>query len=238
MRRGVAYGQFVHGFTHFRSLASEHNMPLPVRWSDRYPCLDDRTIQTPFDRHYIYHTAWAARAVAAIRPMEQVDIGSSLYFASLMSAFVPVRFFDYRPADLELDGLSIDRADLTDLGWPDGSVASLSCMHVVEHIGLGRYGDPLDPDGDTKAMGELARVVAPGGSLLFVVPVGRPRVCYNAHRIYGFDQILANFPGYLLRQFALVPDRASNRGLIIDANPELVRQQQYGCGCFWLEKSR
>jgi len=47
-------------------------------------------------------------------------------------------------------------------------------MNVVEHVGLGRYGEPLDPEGDIKAMRELRRVLAPGGSLLFVVPVGRP----------------------------------------------------------------
>ena len=238
VRSSLAYGRFVRNFARFRSLAEHHVERLPVRWADRYPCLHDRTTKTPFDRHYTFHTAWAARAIAAVRPTMHVDIASSLYFATIVSAFVPVRFYDYRPADLALDGLTSEHADLTDLVWPDRSVASLSCMHVVEHVGLGRYGDPLDPDGDAKAMRELARVVAPGGSLLFVVPVGRPRVCYNAHRVYGYGQVRAGFPGLALRQFALVPDRARDGGLIIDADPALVERQKYGCGCFWLEKSK
>ena len=39
-------------------------------------------------------------------------------------------------------------------------------MHVVEHIGLGRYGDQVDPDGDLMAMKELERVTAKLGKLL------------------------------------------------------------------------
>ena len=121
---------------------------------------------------------------------------------------------------------------MTQLEWPDESVDSLSCMHVVEHIGLGRYGDPLDPGGDQKAMQELSRVVASGGMLLFVVPVGKPRVCYNAHRVYSYEQIITAFPEMELRQFALVPDRPDEGGLILDAEPSLVKEQAYGCGCF------
>ena len=155
---------------------------------------------------------------------------------AITSAFVPVRFFDYRPASLGLSGVATDRADLTELDWPDRSVSSLSCMHVVEHIGLGRYGDPLDAEGDLKAMHHLQRVIAPGGSLLFVVPVGRPRVCYNAHRIYSYDHVLESFAELRLRQFALIPDRAADGGLLIDPDPALVAQQHYGCGCFWMER--
>jgi hypothetical protein len=62
-------------------------------------------------------------------------------------------------------------------------------MHVVEHVGLGRYGDPVDAEGDRKAMRELGRVVAPGGNLLFVVPVGRERVAFNAHRVYAWETV-------------------------------------------------
>jgi SAM-dependent methyltransferase len=109
-------------------------------------------------------------------------------------------------------------------------------MHVVEHIGLGRYGDPLDPEGDLKAMAELQRVLAPGGSLYFVVPVGEPRVQFNAHRIYAYRQVIESFPALELRQFALVPDDAETGGLIEGAPPALADQQQYGCGCFWFVK--
>jgi hypothetical protein len=68
-------------------------------------------------------------------------------------------------------------------------------MHVVEHVGLGSYGDSLDPNGDLKAMSELKRVLSINGNLLFVVPVGKPRVMFNAHRIYSYEQIIECFKG-------------------------------------------
>jgi hypothetical protein len=45
-------------------------------------------------------------------------------------------------------------------------------MHVVEHVGLGRYGDPIDANGDAQAIKELKCVLWPGGVLYFVVPTG------------------------------------------------------------------
>src|SRR5436853_180080 len=88
-------------------------------------------------------------------------------FRKEFSAFIPVEFYDYRPANVQLSNLTAEAADLLALPFAEGSVESLSCMHVVEHIGLGRYGDPLDPNGDLKAIAELRRVLAPAGTLLF-----------------------------------------------------------------------
>ncbi len=236
VRSSFAYGQYLRDFGRYRRLARGDRDGLPTRWSDRYPCVGDRTATTRFDRHYVYHTAWAARILAQLAPQRHVDIASSLYFAGIASAFVDVDFYDYRPAELDLSGLVSRRVDVTNLTWADASVPSLSCMHVVEHIGLGRYGDPLDPSGDRRAMNHLQRVVAPGGSLLFVVPVGEPRVCYNAHRIYSYEQIVAQFAELTVRQFALVPDRGEDGGLILEADPRLVARQRYGCGCFWFTR--
>ncbi|HWE01120.1 MAG TPA: DUF268 domain-containing protein [Tepidisphaeraceae bacterium] len=199
--------------------------------------LHDRTAGTGFDRHYIYHTAWAARKIRRIGPSVHVDIGSSLFFAGMISAFVPLKFYDFRPADLRLDNLTTAAADLTSLHFPDGSVDSLSCMHVVEHVGLGRYGDPLDPDGDRKAMSQLARVIAPGGSLLFVVPIGRPLIRFNAHRIYAYRQVIDSFSSLSLVEFSLIPDGGVPEGLIVDATEAQADAQRYGCGCFWFRKN-
>ena len=110
-------------------------------------------------------------------------------------------------------------------------------MHVVEHVGLGRYGDPLDPDGDVVAMMELSRVLAPGGHLMFVVPVGRPRVQFNAHRIYSFDQVCQSFSTLDLVEFSLVPNRdPDGSALIVNATKTQSDRQRYGCGCFWFRK--
>jgi len=234
LRRGRRWLEFRREFVAFQRLAKD-DPRLRLRWSERYACLDDKTEVTPFDAHYTYHTAWAARCVAAIQPAYHVDISSSLYFSTLVSAFVPVRFHDYRPAVISLDGLTSGQADLMRLPFPSESVASLSCMHVVEHVGLGRYGDPIDPGGDLKAMAELCRVLARGGALLFVVPVGRPKIAFNAHRIYAYRQVREYFAALRLRQFALVADDPAE-GLIVDAPEHVVDAQEYGCGCFWFEK--
>lgn len=223
-------------YLRFEMLSRAGEQRFALRWYDRLPCLDDDTPTTGFDRHYIYHPAWAARVIAQTRPSLHVDISSTLHFCTLVSAFVPVKFLDFRPADLRLSDLSSEAGDLMQLPFADGSVRSLSCMHVVEHVGLGRYGDPLDPEGDLKAMRELSRVVAPGGTLLFVVPVGEPRIMFNAHRIYAYRQVISYFAGLELREFALVPDDPQDGGLIREATEEMADAQSYGCGCFWFVK--
>ena len=236
----ITASDFRTDFERFSALASESaSAPrFNLDWEDRLPCLDDRTAGTGFDRHYVYHTAWAMRVLARSRPVSHVDVASSLYFAALASAFVPVSYFEYRPVDLHLQGLTCDAADLLSLPFADGTIQSLSCMHVVEHVGLGRYGDGLDPDGDLKAMAELRRVLAPGGDLLFVVPVGTPRVQFNAHRIYAFDQVAEAFDGLELAEFALVPDRKNGSALISPATKQQADAQRYGCGCFWFRRPR
>src|SRR5260370_42324228 len=113
---------------------------------------------------------------------------------------------DIRKSGLPCRNIEEDRADLTRLpaSWT-GTLQSVSCMHVLEHIGLGRYGDALDASGDRKAAAELARVLAPGGHLLMVVPMeDPPRVCFNAHRLYSYSQVMDLFPGLSLQEFTLI----------------------------------
>jgi hypothetical protein len=54
-----------------------------------------------------------------------------------------------------------------------------------EHDGLGRYGDPLNPDGDLEAMAAARQHIVTGGLLYLAVPVGADTLFWNAHRIYG-----------------------------------------------------
>lgn len=229
----ITPGQFQAEFATFSSLSRADGRFTPAR-EDQHPCLLDRTSATGFDRHYVYHTAWAARILAQCRPAAHVDIGSSLFFAGIVSAFVPVSFYDWRPADLRLTNLGCGAADLLHLPFADRSVPSLSCMHVVEHVGLGRYGDPLDAAGDLRGMAELQRVC--GGDLLFVVPVGRPRVCFNAHRIYAFRMIRDAFAGLELKEFTLIPEHGRDGGLIVNATEAQADREQYACGCFWFRR--
>lgn len=209
---------------------------FPLRKRDFFLTLFDKTATTPFDPHYVYHPAWAARVLAETKPLRHVDISSILTFSTMVSAFIPTEFYDYRPAKLNLDNLASNQGDLLALPFEDASIESLSCMHTIEHVGLGRYGDPIDPDGDLKAIDEMKRVLAKNGNLLFVVPVGDPRIEFNAHRIYGYEQVMNAFEGLTLREFALIPDDFKTYGLIRDADPSMVGQQRYGCGCFWFTK--
>jgi SAM-dependent methyltransferase len=201
---------------------------------DFYPQIKDKTVKTNFDSHYVYHTSWAARKVKEINPSKHIDISSSLYFCGIVSAFVPVDFYDYRPADLKLSNLTSKEGDLNNLPFKSDSIQSISCMHTVEHVGLGRYGDPINPNGDIRAINELKRVTSTGGNLLFVTPVGKPKIEFNAHRIYSYEQIVTYFEGFELNEFSLITDSGD---FIENANKDLVKEQKYGCGCFWFVKN-
>jgi len=67
-----------------------------------------------------------------------------------------------------------------------------------EHDGLGRYGDPINPDGDLEAMKNMKSIIKPGGLLYLVVPVGLDSIAWNAHRIYGKKRLPCLFYGWEL----------------------------------------
>lgn len=223
--------KFKQSFEKFNQLDSTKK--LFNDWENRYPCLNDNTGTTPFDAHYIYHPAWAARIIKEINPAKHIDISSTLHFCTILSAFIETEFYDYRPAALTLSNLKSSSADLTNLFFESNSVESISCMHTIEHIGLGRYGDLLDPEGDFKAIAELQRVTKKKGHLLLVVPLGKPRIQFNAHRVYSFELIHNLFQDFELNNFSLVTDENL---FIENADPDLVMEQIYGCGCFWYVK--
>lgn len=205
---------------------------------DLFPCIKDKTILTSFDRHYVYHTSWAARVVKEINPPYHIDISSSLYFCGIVSAFIPVKFYDYRRAEIDLSNLTSLDGDLMKLPFENDSVVSISCMHTIEHVGLGRYGDPIDPEGDIKAIKELKRVVARGGNLIIVVPMGIPKIEFNAHRIYSYEQICSYVidKEFELKEFSYIPENSSEGGIIRNAKPEITKNAEYACGCFWFKR--
>ncbi|MCW2957878.1 MAG: hypothetical protein JWP18_681, partial [Solirubrobacterales bacterium] len=177
----------------------------------------------------LHQDSWAAQRIAGFAPTSHVDVGSRVDYVCFLTALVPVTFVDIRPLTANVEGLRSVTGSVLEMPYADQSVESLSCLHVTEHIGLGRYGDPLDPAGSLKAMDELQRILAPGGHLLFSLPVGRPRVCFNAHRIHDPRTVRARFEELELQEFSAVDDSgifARNRGL------EEMAQQSYACGMF------
>lgn len=203
-----------------------------LRLRDAHPCLDDRGDSAgSASGHYFHQDLWAARKVHASGVAEHVDVGSRVDgFVAHVAVFIDVLYVDLRP--LEARGHPHIKARVgTVLALPfeDRSVRSLSCLHVIEHIGLGRYGDPLDPDGSLKALAELQRVVAPGGDLYLGVPIGRERVCFNAHRVLSPRTVIAALGELTLVEFSAVDDRGD---LVRDARPEDFDRADFSCGLF------
>ena len=196
---------------------------------DSYPCLTDTTSRTPFDAHYFYQAAWLARQLADQECKLHVDVGSDVRMINVLSAFVEVEFIDYRPLDVSLSGLQCSAGNIAALDRDEKSIQSLSSLHVIEHIGLGRYGDSLDPDGSKKALLELQRVLAKSGRLYISIPVGVERVCFNAHRVYNPETITNILSELKLLEFSLVDDQ----GRFIENVPlSTASGLDYGCGMF------
>lgn len=233
-----SYQQIKSDFDDIKKLSLHNERGFDIDWDDRWLCIGDDTNNHAFDTHYLYHPAWAARILATIRPEKHIDISSTLAFSTIVSAFIPIEYYEYRPANIKLNNFSSKSADLLSLPFEDSSVDSLSCMHVIEHIGLGRYGDPIDSEGDLKAIRELKRVLSSKGDLIFVVPLGSPKIQFNAHRIYSYEQIMGYFGDMKLMQFDLIPDDAESYGIIQSASVDVCNQQKYGCGCFWFRKDQ
>jgi SAM-dependent methyltransferase len=202
-----------------------------LRLRDAYPCLLDRRPTTPYDPHYFHQAVWATKRILAGAPQEHVDVGSDVNFVGTLSASIPVVFVDLRPLPIELENFRPIQGDLAGrLPFPSASQASISCLHVAEHVGLGRYGDDVAADGTKRACAELTRVLAPGGNLFFSLPVGVPRVCFNAHRIHSPQQILDYFASLELVEFSVVGDDYRFQS---GADPQDAARLDYGCGLFW-----
>lgn len=204
-----------------------------LRLSDAFPCLYDRSSTTGIDAHYFYQGVWAMRKIKASGVKEHVDVGSLVSFVGLLSTFVKVVFIDIRPAPVVLENFDSRAGSVLEMPFADNSVNSLSCLHVAEHIGLGRYGDPLDSQGTVKAARELSRVLAPQGNLYFSLPVGKSRVQFNAHRIHSPSQILQYFPRLELVSFSATTDLGEYRSNI---SPAEMENASYACGMFHFTK--
>ena len=218
-----------HWQRYFNALDAYRALGAEAAAKDLYPCLFDATKKTSFDRHYLYQAAWATDLLLKERPERHVDVGSQLIWVAQAACIVPVTFIDIRPASIELPGFEGRHGTIVDLPFADGEVRSLSCLHVIEHIGLGRYGDPLDPAGSERAAAELARVLAPGGRLLLSTPVGRTRTCFNAHRITAPSRVISWFPGLTLETFGAVGDDGHFHA---EAEPKDFETAAYACGMF------
>jgi SAM-dependent methyltransferase len=168
-----------------------------------YPCIGDDEAETTIEPIYFYQDQWAFEKIVQDHPQNHVDVGSHHKFVALLSKVVPVTMIDIRPLSLPLDTLKFQKGSILEMPFEDASLPSVSSLCVVEHIGLGRYGDMLDPNGTEKAIKELKRIVRPGGNLYLSIPLDDSNITYfNAHRAFTEDYLLA-----LFRPFKVVEKR-------------------------------
>lgn len=219
----------------FSDLRKYNQMPgaESISLRDLFPCMDERTATTSFDSHYFYQNIWAFQKILESGAKTHIDIGSKVDYVGFLSTITHVTFIDIRPLITDLPNFVGKAGSILKMPYVDGSISSLSCLHVAEHIGLGRYGDPIDPLGTVKACRELQRVLSSGGNLYFGLPIGQPRVCFNAHRIHSPEQILEYFTGLKLMEFSFVNDKGH---LYRCVSPEMAQNEKYGCGLFHFTK--
>jgi SAM-dependent methyltransferase len=219
------YRRFLSDWSRYEQLPEAEDL----HFLDSYPCLLDRRRTTPINRQYLYQAVWAFKRIKESGASFHLDVGSEVAFLAMLSVTMPAIYIDIRPALLSLENFGSMQGSVLELPFANQSVLSLSCLHVVEHIGLGRYGDPLDTQGSKKAIRELCRVLAVGGNLFFSTPIGKPRTCFNAHRIQSPIQIIEMFGDLELAEFSVIDDRdVFNQNVpasdYIDSN--------YACGLF------
>jgi hypothetical protein len=186
--------------------------------------------------HYFLQDLWAAQHVHKCRPATHIDVGSSIQgFVSHVASFMAVEYIDIRPLRSGVPNLVYRRGSILELPYESNSVESLSCLHVIEHIGLGRYGDSIDPDGWILGLKELERVLALGGQLLLSAPCGIPCVQFNAHRVFRPNQITEILKNLVLEEFSLIENDRSD-SWISNCHPARADNLTFGCGLYRFRK--
>jgi hypothetical protein len=139
---------------------------------------------------------------------------------------------DIRELSSKVPGLRFRQADLMQSAGDNvASTDSLSCLHALEHFGLGRYGDPIDIDGWRKGLLHLSQMLVPGGHLYLSVPIGPQAVEFNAHRIFDPRTIVdaGKAVGLELLTFSFVDDGGD---FYENHSVDDALLCEYGCGCF------
>lgn len=161
------------------------------------PCLHDRYEESgAINTEYFWQDLLVARWIFAANPHRHVDVGSRIDgFVTHVSSFREVEVFDVRPITIQIPGVIFRQADLMEDESIENSnrvnyCDSLSCLHTIEHFGLGRYGDPINPDGHKKGIFNMSRLLKKDGIFYLSTPIGRERVEFNANRVFDPKTII------------------------------------------------
>ena len=211
-------------------------------WGENYPIFDDLGRTAGLGGHYLYQDVLVAREIYARKPRRHVDLGSSVHgFVSAVASFRDIEVIDVRPMHVDLPGLTFWQLDAV-RSSPEllECTDSISCLHALEHFGLGRYGDEVNFDGWRKGLDFLTRMLQSGGVLYLSVPAGQvQRIEFNAHRVFSIPYLMRVLqPQYEIERLWFVTDDGQ---LLSDVNwesPEAAETfcAHYGCAIWLLRK--
>ena len=209
------------------------------------PCLSDRYDQSgSANGHYFHQDLMVAQKVFENKPEKHIDFGSRVDgFIAHVASFRKIEVFDVRSLKTTSKNITFTQVDIVDVPEMYYNYSeSLSCLHTLEHIGLGRYGDSIDPGGHIKALDSLVKIVKKGGTLYISFPIGTQRIEFDAHRVFSVRYALKMFKdaGLTLSNFSYVNDS----GVLKFVNLDKISTQdidnnlncEYGCGIFELKK--
>ncbi len=208
-----------------------------------FPCLDDRLAPGGSAKgHYFHQDLLVARRINHNRPEVHMDVGSRVDgFVAHVASFRPIVVLDIRPLTGNIPNVKFMQADLMNEPGDQliNSCDSLSCLHALEHFGLGRYGDKVKYDGHLLGLKNLYSVLKRGGKFYLSVPIGPQRIEFNAHRVFAVDYLLECLTDkYHIDQFSYVDDKGDlHENLLM--NRDDVRNNfgcYYGCGIFEMTK--
>lgn len=227
-REGRRWARLLMGWGHFWSRYFRYRRMAPSDEKPTFTSLMPRLLDrgdTPIETTYFFQDAWAFQKIVAAAPPRHVDVGSHHKFVSLLAQVVPTTMVDIRALPVQLWNLEFKAGSILDLPFPDASVPSVSSLCVVEHVGLGRYGDPLDPHGTQKAIEELKRIVSADGDLYISLPLNdTSRVYFDAHRVFSEETALRMFE----------PFEVLERRYIYEDTFGSERRSAFGTGCYHL----
>lgn len=165
------------------------------------------TYNTPYCWEYFPQDLWGAQKVYRHNPKVHYDVASSgwSFIPNLMSFRDNVISIDIRPMESDIKGLTFICADATNMeGIADNSIESLSALCSIEHFGLGRYGDSIDPDAWKKALTAFNRIMMPNGRLYLAVGIQlHNELCFNGQRRFEPFTVIEKLPDMELVELAI-----------------------------------
>jgi hypothetical protein len=187
--------------------------------------------------HYFHQDLLVATFINRANPTRHIDVGSRMDgFVAHVASFREIEVIDVRPLKLDTHPqikfrqVNLINMDPTLLNYCD----SLSCLHAIEHFGLGRYGDPIDPTGHIKGIKNFHKILKASGTLYISFPIGESAVLFNAHRVFSPCEILGWVKDlFKLKRFDYVDDIGN---LHCDVDIKHTPKLTYGCGIYTFEK--